>query len=585
MPLHLNLPRLICRCLLGWALALACSGVLAQARVLLGGGASTVNAWPAVTALADPAGAWTLADARQRAAAFAVPKVPEANFGVHRDALWLRLPLQVQGSDGRWTMQIDYPPLNRVDVYLLSQGQLVQQATLGNAQPFDARPVRSRAHALALDLPAGEHEIYLRVMTQSSMLVPISFLRSDAFLEQESSRQLLQGLAIGIVLGLLAYSLAHWLSLRDKLFGQYAGMLLGVAVFFLSYFGIGQQYLWPEPGGLIDKIAPLAVLTALIAGSQFVSGALQMHLHSRWCHRSLQGVSVVATVALLASISGLLDYRQTQGLATVLGPLPMLMAIPVAFRLARTGDRVALFMLLGWSAYSLGVMTLAALLRGLLPVNFWTQHAFQLASMLEMAAWVRVLGLRIADIRREAERAQLERQALMAQAHTDALTGLPNRRGLQQAMTAALSQSRVDSVLAVFLLDLDGFKPINDRLGHDAGDELLVQVGQRLRQQLRNSDVVARLGGDEFVIMAAGLVGEADAQRLGAKLLSAFDLPFSVAEQTCRVGLTIGFALAPHDGRDGGDLLKRADAAMYAGKQAGRHCVRRGRASVGLAGV
>lgn len=574
----------ICRCLLAWALAWLCSSGWAQSGLLLGGGEAQVNAWPAVTALSDPAGAWTLADARQRAAQFATPQVPEANFGVQRQPMWLRLPLQVQGAEGRWTLQIDYAPLNRVDVYRLSQGKLVQQAVLGNAQPFEARPVHSRAHALTMDLSPGEHEIYLRVQTRSSMLVPISFLREDAFLVQESSRQMLQGLAAGIVLGLLAYSLAHWLSLRDRLFLQYAVMLLGVAVFFLSYFGVGQQYLWPEPGGLIDKIAPLAILAALAAGSQFVSGALQMQRNSRWSHRGLKAVCGAAVLTLLASVAGLLDYRQTQALATLLGPLPMLVAIPVAARLARAGDRVGLFMLLGWSAYTAGVLTMAALLRGLMPVNFWTQHAFQLASMLEMAAWLRVLGLRIAEVRRVAERAQLERQTLLALAHTDALTGLPNRRGLEQAMAAALVAIRVDSVLAVFLLDLDGFKPINDRLGHDAGDELLVQVGQRLRLQLRNSDVVGRLGGDEFVIMAAGLVGEADAQRLGAKLLRAFDQPFTVANQACRVGLTIGFALAPHDGRDGGDLLKRADAAMYAGKQAGRHCVRRGGASVGLAG-
>ena len=574
----------ICRCLLAWSLAWLCSSGWAQSGLLLGDSKAQVNAWPAVTALSDPAGAWTLDDARQRAAQFATPQVPEANFGVQRQPMWLRLPLQVQGADGRWTLQIDYAPLNRVDVYRLSQGKLVQQAVLGNAQPFEARPVHSRAHALTMDLSPGEHEIYLRVQTRSSMLVPISFLRDDAFLVQESSRQILQGLAAGIVLGLLAYSLAHWLSLRDRLFLHYAVMLLGVAVFFLSYFGVGQQYLWPEPGGLTDKIAPLAILAALAAGSQFVSGALQMQRNSRWSHRGLQAVCGAAVLALLASVAGLLDYRQTQALATLLGPLPMLVAIPVAARLARAGERVGLFMLLGWSAYTAGVLTMAALLRGLMPVNFWTQHAFQLASMLEMAAWVRVLGLRIAEVRRVAERAQLERQTLLTLAHTDALTGLPNRRGLEQAMAAALAASRVDSVLAVFLLDLDGFKPINDRLGHDAGDELLVQVGQRLRLQLRNSDVVGRLGGDEFVIMAAGLVGEADAQRLGAKLLRAFDQPFTVANQACRVGLTIGFALAPHDGRDGGDLLKRADAAMYAGKQAGRHCVRRGGASVGLAG-
>ena len=194
-----------------------------------------------------------------------------------------------------------------------------------------------------------------------------------------------------------------------------------------------------------------------------------------------------------------------------------------------------------------------------------------------------MLGLRIEGIRRAAERTELEKQALVSLAHTDALTGLPNRRGLQQALAAALPASRGDSATAVFLLDLDGFKPVNDRWGHDAGDELLVQVGQRLKRQLRHGDVVARLGGDEFVIMATGLSGEADALALGRKLLDGFSQPFDVPGDTCRVGLTIGFALAPHDGREAEDLLKRADAAMYAGKQAGRHTVRRGGASAGLA--
>ncbi len=147
---------------------------------------------------------------------------------------------------------------------------------------------------------------------------------------------------------------------------------------------------------------------------------------------------------------------------------------------------------------------------------------------------------------------------------------------------SAWPQGRSDSAVAVFLLDLDGFKPVNDRHGHDVGDELLKAVAQRLKRTLRASDLVSRLGGDEFVVMACGLAGEAEAMALGRKLLDAFDLPFEVAGQRCKVGLTIGFALSPHDGLEANDLLKRADAAMYAGKQAGRHQLRRGAASPGL---
>lgn len=127
----------------------------------------------------------------------------------------------------------------------------------------------------------------------------------------------------------------------------------------------------------------------------------------------------------------------------------------------------------------------------------------------------------------------------------------------------------------VYLLDLDGFKAINDRLGHDAGDELLIGVAQRLQSLLRSGDTVARLGGDEFVVVASGLSDDGNAQALGHKLLENFKLPFTAAGEQCSVGLTIGYALAPLDGQDAQTLLKRADTAMYAGKNAGRHCLRR----------
>ena len=125
-------------------------------------------------------------------------------------------------------------------------------------------------------------------------------------------------------------------------------------------------------------------------------------------------------------------------------------------------------------------------------------------------------------------------------------------------------------LVALYVLDLDGFKPVNDRYGHDVGDELLVAVAQRLRAHIRSSDLVARVGGDEFVLMATALADERAAHELGLKLCDAFVPPFVVAGEPVQVGLTAGYALAPADGREAVALLKRADAAMYAGKQAGK---------------
>ncbi|MDT7837605.1 diguanylate cyclase domain-containing protein [Aquabacterium sp. OR-4] len=548
-----------------------------------------IAAWPAVRLLSDPEHRLSRDQALQRRPDFRPPGGPAGNLGVRRDTVWLLLPLQVAQGDGQWLLNIDYPPLNDLRVTLLRDGMPVLERQLGNLLPYAERPVRARPHALRLALEPGvRYELLLRVQTTSSMVLPISLVKPDAFQDHESSMQLQQGLLIGVAVALLLYSLSHWVSLREALFLYYAVLLVGVTTFFIAYFGIGQQHLWSEQSGALDKIAPQAILLALAGGGLFVAGALRTRERNPWTHRGLLAVAALSALGLVASLAGALDYRLTQATATLLGPLPMLIAIPAAYRLARSGDRGALFLLLGWSAYMAGALCIAGLLRGLLPVTYWTQHLFQLASVVEMVVWTRILALRIEGVRRDAERTEVERQALESLAYTDALTGLPNRRGLNQALAAALAASRADAragserVLAVFLLDLDGFKPVNDRLGHDAGDELLVQVGQRLKRNLRHSDLVARLGGDEFVIVASGLAGEAEAQLIGRKLLDAFRQPFAVAGQSCHVGLTIGFALAPHDGHEADDLLKRADAAMYAGKQAGRHTLRRGQASQGL---
>jgi len=536
---------------------------------------ASVDAWSAVTVWRNAPPAADIDAARRHAEAFLPPEGATANFGVQREALWLRLAVQATAG-GRWVMNIDYPPLNRVDVFVLSQGQLRQRQLLGTVLPFDQRPIKSRAHALALELPAGEvHEIYLRVASSSSLLVPIAFHRDDAFVGHEGTQQLLQGLAFGLTLALLAYSAANGSSLHDPLFGFYALMLMGVSAFFVSYEGVGPQYLWNESGGLLAKLAPLGVLTALAAASLFVAGAMQTATGHPRITLGLRTVALLATGAFAASVLGLLDYRTTQLAATLLGPVPIVLALWVAVPRARRGDRIARLMVMGWGAYIVGALSMAGLLRGWLPANGVLRHLFQVSALVEMLAWVRVLGLRIEGIRSAAERAAHEQQVLHSMAHTDALTGLPNRRGLHEALSKALHSTECGRMLAVYLIDLDGFKPVNDRLGHDAGDQLLVQLGQRLRTAVRARDVVARLGGDEFVVMATELRSEADAQRVGSKLLQAVAEPFDVAGQACRVGLTVGFALSPADGSNAEALIKFADAAMYAGKRAGRGCVQR----------
>lgn len=162
---------------------------------------------------------------------------------------------------------------------------------------------------------------------------------------------------------------------------------------------------------------------------------------------------------------------------------------------------------------------------------------------------------------------QLERLA-----YYDALTGLPNRLLLADRLKQAIAQcKRRGDLLAVCYLDLDNFKPINDRWGHQAGDRLLVEVARRLVECLRQHDTVSRLGGDEFVILISELSSFAECEQALNRLTDAINAPFTIESEQARVTASFGVTLYPIDSTDPDTLLRHADQAMYSAKQAGRH--------------
>lgn len=160
-------------------------------------------------------------------------------------------------------------------------------------------------------------------------------------------------------------------------------------------------------------------------------------------------------------------------------------------------------------------------------------------------------------------------------AHHDFLTGLPNRAHFFKILARSIARSgRSGAKLAVMFLDLDGFKKINDTLGHAAGDLLLQGVAQRLQETVRQSDVVARIGGDEFVLLLENVSGAENAAAVAQKIIANLATPFDLNGTPGRVTASIGIALYPQHGESTEELLRRADEAMYQCKQSGKNTYR-----------
>jgi len=171
-------------------------------------------------------------------------------------------------------------------------------------------------------------------------------------------------------------------------------------------------------------------------------------------------------------------------------------------------------------------------------------------------------------------------------AHHDTLTGLPNRHLFTDRLHHAIKLSRrYDRALVLMFIDLDKFKPINDTLGHEAGDVVLIEVARRFREMIRESDTVARIGGDEFVILLEELDNVEVGPVVAEKVLECLEKPITVAERECTLGASIGLACFPDDTMDAEELMRYADEAMYAVKTSGRNGFQRYDSNLSILGT
>jgi diguanylate cyclase (GGDEF)-like protein len=534
--------------------------------------------------LEDPTNSLTLRDVTSRpwADAFTPSKSENVNLGYRDSTLWIRVRVERGAAPGPWMLEVAYPMLDRVEFY--SPGTR-SPSVGGDHTLLSQRAFGDRHFVFALEAPElGSNLYHLRVRHNGTMSVPIKVWDRASFETAKRDESFLLGAYYGLLLVMMAYNLFLYFVVRDRAYAAYVAYVGAMGLLIATNNGFGGLYLWPESPAVADwaqvAVAPLACAMAALFTRLF----LQTRSHSPGIDRALVGL-MAAGLAILP-VAVFLPRHLVFWYDHLLAAATIAVAYGAGIVSFRRGFKPATYYLIAFLVVFLGAALMVARNFGL-PASLLTDYGIQIGSALEVVLLSMGLGDRINTLRREKEQAQgeareRERTALLLQeseermryqAQHDPLTGLPNRWLLRDRLLQAAARAKRDrTAFAVVLVDLDNFKAVNDTLGHDVGDLLLVEVAQRLSGCIRERDTIARLGGDEFVFVLEGLAAPEDSALVARKIVEVLSSPFPIAGELLRTSPSIGISLYPEDGQDADFLLKFADIAMYRAKAAGRNC-------------
>lgn len=561
-----------------WALILLAWGAVSTAARADGGLAlqrlpNGLSAAGYVAVLADPGGTLTVDDVLAAARQGRLSRVEGDVRSPGHDAVqWLHLVLQSSAPGGEWLLALPTTALGDVTFYgpFDADGRaLAPPRQTGLRMPFASRPLSSERPVFDFALPQrGTYAVVLRIQTAWATQVTPRLWHPVDYVVWRQAKRLFDGMTYGVLLALFVYYLVLASVLRDRTYGYYV-LTCGFAALTLATFnGHAAHYLWPAAVGWIEHSYVLLPALWMVASGLFARRFLDTAHALPTGDRIVQGLIALAAVSALLGLAG--GLQPAQWLNEALSAGGALVMTMVALVRWRQGDRLALWYLGGQAALFAMVIGVVLVNRGLLQAPFILANGLQIGVVVELVVFAVALSRRIRALQERQIELRQRAADLAEAAATDPLTGLANRSGLARAAQPLLDS---DEKHALLLLDLDRFKPVNDRHGHECGDRVLQTIARRLQQHVRDTDTVARLGGDEFVILLRGRRSADALLTLGERLAQGVAEPIHDDGVVVSVGGSLGIARYPRDGRQLADLLRAADAAMYRAKGSDRRAV------------
>ncbi|HEU5137161.1 MAG TPA: diguanylate cyclase [Steroidobacteraceae bacterium] len=487
-----------------------------------------------------------------------IPATPKAaNVGFSDSAWWARVIVRNRGDASRFVyLRQGYPLIDSLDLYEPGPGGAWHRHATGDRTPFGTRDVAHRDFLFPLTLPANsEVTYYLRFRSQGPIDINLSLSDPNTLTAEVSQEQLAYGVYFGCVIMLLVWSGLVFIAVRDGAFLAYFAYVATFGLYMMVNTGLAYQFLWPDSPRWANTCLLVLLSLSLVTAVQFSTTILRASDYTPRLNRIARVLQVLAVCAI--ALSPLLDYSVLVQPVSILVMLSVIFMITLGIVSLLAGSRPARPYVIAWGAFLAGSMVFLLKNFGVLPHTFFTQHSWQVGSLLEMILLSMTLSSRMSE--------------LQHQSRTDALTLLGNRRLFNDKLPDEFARARHQGhPLALLMLDIDKFKHYNDMHGHAQGDEAVKAVAHALRKHARKPHIGCRYGGDEFCVILPG-TSEASAAVLAERLRAAVQSALS-GEHT--VTVSIGYAAQVGTRFETAhQLFEAADAALYSAKEQGRNTI------------
>ncbi|HUR89329.1 MAG TPA: 7TM diverse intracellular signaling domain-containing protein [Ramlibacter sp.] len=463
----------------------------------------------------DPEGQMSTEDAADGTAITWTPTKPDEIHTLSaKSVLWIRFTLSVPSAE-RWYLQVPYPQLDRITLFPL-EGVGAWGQSAGDTLAVQDWPVPHRFPLLPL--APGQQEYLVRIQNTHSFGAPIQFVSESYLLRDEQQASVLLGIYFGLAGLAVILAVMSAVSLRDTSYALYAISVAFMALTQASITGIAGLDLWPDSPWWNDYSALILPVLGVGSLQWFFSEVVSMPQRSRLLHYLLVFVGICAIGAAVAIT--MVDPSHRVRVMIIYIAVAGTIGLAALVWAARRGDRWAIWLLLGSLPVAIGAAFPTARAGGLIPLNFWAEHAMQLGMAVELPIVLLILILRSQQRREHSRR-------LQGFDKIDPATGLMNAQVFEHGLARMMARSqRLKYQSAVLVIDIINADQISRNYGARSAEELPLQVAGRLLAAARDIDQVARLGELRFGMLIEGPLSPEDAASEGPRIVARCLMPF-----------------------------------------------------------